>query len=306
MANVINFRGGSSGGTDCGGGHLRACATCNEESRSLNLAGENIEEWADAISDLAGDALRDQDRREALLRAIGGVAEAIRLTARQDISQRTLPSEPYSHDSWIIRPAGACWAPSGGTHAMKTYIVIHPETLEVDVVTESSPGWIVEPTEHLPDPEWSRMAFLVFAQLVELQEKRLADVKGPGGEPVLGAPPLLEPWLVAVAHVMWQGILQGMSWDAVKFAVKKALGRLRSSDRVLVEGDRGVAPGGSHTSTRIGFALTELETGKGRLRSLFIGLQRECGKLPPQERSKLSSPNAPEPSSNGRPPERSR
>jgi len=37
-----------------------------------------------------------------------------------------------------------------------------------------------------------------------------------------------DPWLIAIAYIMWQGIIQGLSWDLVKGLVKNALTTLRS------------------------------------------------------------------------------
>jgi hypothetical protein len=35
-------------------------------------------------------------------------------------------------------------------------------------------------------------------------------------------------WLVAIAFIMWEGIVQGMSWDAVKIVAQNAIEKLQA------------------------------------------------------------------------------
>ena len=37
-----------------------------------------------------------------------------------------------------------------------------------------------------------------------------------------------QPWLIALGFIMWQGIVQGLSWDIVKLSVQQALHKLAS------------------------------------------------------------------------------
>jgi hypothetical protein len=42
----------------------------------------------------------------------------------------------------------------------------------------------------------------------------------------------IDPWLLTIAVVTWQGVVQGMTWDAVKVAVSFALEKLRGVNAV--------------------------------------------------------------------------
>jgi hypothetical protein len=83
------------------------------------------------------------------------------------------------------------------------------------------------------------------------------------------APP--EPWLVALGLVMWEGIVQGLSWEIVKLSVKAALTRLRSAR---------LAPPAVNTSekrassTEIGFRWVRYASGR-KQKEMFIGLRRK-------------------------------
>ena len=81
-----------------------------------------------------------------------------------------------------------------------------------------------------------------------------------------------DPWLIALAMVMWEGIVQGLSWDTVKLSVRKALSVMQSE---------GVAPTETretHTKkkakrTELGFCWTEYKNGKKQY-DMFVGLRR--------------------------------
>ncbi|HXI72746.1 MAG TPA: hypothetical protein VNN22_20600 [Verrucomicrobiae bacterium] len=97
-----------------------------------------------------------------------------------------------------------------------------------------------------------------------------AEDRGKGIKNVeyLLAPP--DPWLVALGLVMWEGIVQGFAWDAVKGSVLAALGKLRQE---------GVAPvSDKHKVTRkdaleLGFCWVKYADDK-KLEEVFIGLRK--------------------------------
>jgi hypothetical protein len=72
--------------------HFRTCDTCAEESAEIHSASVSIEWWARAIADSASEAreTKDEERREMLLAAIGGLAWAIETRAEMDITGDTL------------------------------------------------------------------------------------------------------------------------------------------------------------------------------------------------------------------------
>jgi len=86
------------------------------------------------------------------------------------------------------------------------------------------------------------------------------------------APP--EPWLVALAGVMWEGIIQGLAWDVVKVAVRNAATVLR---------DAGLFPkpqhGGEKTTTlRIGWS--SYADSEEKQFEMFLSLKRSVEILP--------------------------
>ena len=78
-----------------------------------------------------------------------------------------------------------------------------------------------------------------------------------------------DPWLVAIAMVMWEGIVQGLSWETVKLSVRKAMSVMQAA---------GVAPTESSKTrkrgkTEVGFAWTGYLNGKKQY-DMFVGLRR--------------------------------
>jgi hypothetical protein len=79
-----------------------------------------------------------------------------------------------------------------------------------------------------------------------------------------------DPWLVALGLVMWEGIVQGFAWDAVKASVLAALGKLRqegvapSSDKHLVTRKESIELGYCHVKY----------AGEEKLEEVYIGLRR--------------------------------
>jgi len=79
-----------------------------------------------------------------------------------------------------------------------------------------------------------------------------------------------DPWLVALGLVMWEGIIQGLSWDIVKLAVQQAMRVMSFSN---------VAPTNTTTAikkrakTEIGYRYTEYSKGRKQY-SMFLGLRR--------------------------------
>ncbi len=105
------------------------------------------------------------------------------------------------------------------------------------------------------------------------------------------APP--EPWMLALGAVIWEGIVQGASWDAVRAAASAALARLRAA---------GLAPSaksGETTRTwktrmavELGFSRTTTTADEELVGRLFFGLrmsyEAEQAHEPPQARGATS------------------
>jgi hypothetical protein len=83
-----------------------------------------------------------------------------------------------------------------------------------------------------------------------------------------------DPWLVGIAMVMWEGIVQGMAWDSLKIIVKKAY---------QVMADEGLAPVKTpitrikKSKTELGFEWIQYKDGRKQYQ-LFLGLRRAYNK----------------------------
>ena len=79
-----------------------------------------------------------------------------------------------------------------------------------------------------------------------------------------------DPWLVALGLVMWEGIIQGLSWNTIKVSVRTALNTMT---------DAGVAPSSveestnKKTRTELEFNWTEYRDGRKQYH-MFVGLRR--------------------------------
>jgi hypothetical protein len=89
-----------------------------------------------------------------------------------------------------------------------------------------------------------------------------------------------DPWEVACAALVWQGILQGLSWDAVKLALSAAWKALRNAPVATLRNPRN-----SHTTeTKLGLSIEKFgRDGRAQYR-LFAGLRRISKKMSVAER----------------------
>ncbi len=124
---------------------------------------------------------------------------------------------------------------------------------------------VVEPSK--VDLERNPIASFIYWEVlypaVEAKDRR----EGRTGVAYSLVPP--DPWLVALGMVMWEGIVQGLSWDVVKLSVRKALSVMQS---------QGVAPDESYEKkgrkrAELGFCWTAYKDGKKQY-DMFVGLRR--------------------------------
>src|SRR2546430_10201 len=88
-----------------------------------------------------------------------------------------------------------------------------------------------------------------------------------------------DPWLIALAAIMWQGLIQGLTWDVIKASCLAALSKLRKKNlappkptqRVDTRKKRLAAD----SRTQIGFSWTQYGHAGRPLREFFLGLKRE-------------------------------
>lgn len=96
---------------------------------------------------------------------------------------------------------------------------------------------------------------------------------------------LAEPdaWLIGLAAIMWEGLIQGLTWDVIKASVLLARDKLRAA---------GLAPSPPASSrskqktgrSQTGFSWTTFSEDGKPLKELFVGIRREFNKCSEKER----------------------
>lgn len=115
--------------------------------------------------------------------------------------------------------------------ASARYIRIDRKSLHVSVVEKGPRSGIVVPAENegasFQEIPLRRMLYrdVLYPLAKKWSRQAGVDVRFSLDEP--------EPWLVAIACVMWQGLIQGLTWEAVKAIVLEALNTLRESDLII-------------------------------------------------------------------------
>lgn len=153
---------------------------------------------------------------------------------------------------------------------MPELALIHPQSLEVELAEEPRKGQIVVPLNDFADEapvaqqlKWQILSGVLYPA-IERRDRRL----GRTGVKYKLFPP--DPWLVVLGTVMWQGIAQGMTWDAVKYSVSAALRKLRSARLAPPTTSR---ESSKKSRTRMGFVWTEYTRSEKR-KEMFVGLER--------------------------------
>ena len=93
-----------------------------------------------------------------------------------------------------------------------------------------------------------------------------------------------DPWLIALGYLMWQGIVQGMTWGMVKPLLQNCLNVLRKA---------GVAPGKNYkkqvdSSIEFGFSWTIYSNNEKKMYDMFVGLKREYNKMTEEQRKRIT------------------
>lgn len=81
----------------------------------------------------------------------------------------------------------------------------------------------------------------------------------------------VDPWLTALGQLMWEGIVQGLTWEVVRRAVIDGRDRMRALG--VAPPRRPKAVGKRESSTEFGFSWTDYSDGR-TLRHVFVGLRR--------------------------------
>ena len=102
-----------------------------------------------------------------------------------------------------------------------------------------------------------------------------------------------DPWLIALAAIMWQGLIQGLTWDSIKFAALKGISFLRSNDLLAEEPypSEGWKKSKKKKSSgvEIGLSWTKFSVDGEPLHKFFLGIKREYENKSEEERETIKS-----------------
>jgi hypothetical protein len=166
------------------------------------------------------------------------------------------------------------------------YIRINRKSLEVDVVASKGDNAIYVPVRRdrsgsaFTDPLHYTVRFDVLYPMVEARDrKRGVQVKYSLHE--------ADPWLVALAGIMWEGLVQGLTWDVIKLSCLSALDKLREK-RLAPPTGITTKSEAKRTKTEIGFSWTKFSEDGRPLYEFFLGLKRRFQKASKEERAQLT------------------
>ena len=100
-----------------------------------------------------------------------------------------------------------------------------------------------------------------------------------------------DPWLIALAGIMWQGLIQGFTWDMIKTSALKGIEFLRS--KYLLAKEPYPRDGWKKSLEKkkagleIGIAWTQFSEDGEPLHKLFLGIKREFNKKSVKERESI-------------------
>ena len=147
------------------------------------------------------------------------------------------------------------------------YFTVDSKSLELEITDKPKPGMAIPVNK--TSPMWDVVLFhFMYPTVYRKQE-------GPIRVRYSLAPP--PPWLVAIAGVMWEGILQGAAWDVVKAALHAALDKLRTGGLLPVS----TATSGRQSSEREIRAGWVAYSEPGRKQfEMFLTLKKNVTELP--------------------------
>ena len=165
------------------------------------------------------------------------------------------------------------------------YIRIDPESLTTEVLPSKAGAGIFVPVRinrhgsALTDMLHYTAYFDVLYPVVGPREQK-------GSARVSASLPEPDPWFVVLVALMWQGLVQGLTWDAIKASCLLALDKLRQR-RLAPPGDATVATRRKRSTTQIGFSYTKFADNGRPLYELFLGVKRRFRKATATERREI-------------------
>lgn len=157
--------------------------------------------------------------------------------------------------------------------ARERFVNVDPNTLDITISGEKqAPMAIRMYVKSLADmpPIWELVYYRFMYRDLYGRQKKLS--RGIRKAYCLAPPP---PWFVAIAGVMWEGIIQGATWDTVKLAVNAAISKLRQANLLPNAGTQEMS-----ISIRAGFEV--YSTSARKQYGLFLAMKRIHKNLPDQ------------------------
>lgn len=157
-----------------------------------------------------------------------------------------------------------------------TYILIDRDTLTVRISTRRSNKHFIIPIAKSEIPQGIHS---IREQLIDWVLDPAARATWKKAHPDLvkkgvrvafcvGSP---DPWHIALAYLMWQGIVQGLAWDIVKLSIREALKALSSYN---LAPESTVTKASKLRKASIGFSYTEYASDGKKQREMFLGLKK--------------------------------
>lgn len=153
-------------------------------------------------------------------------------------------------------------------------ILINRDTLEVSFEASCLAGALAvhedaQSIDYLLDP----LASLAYFSGAYSDAVDPAPRTGRSGRRVAAFKGHPDPWFIVLTAIMWEGILQGLSWELVKQAIDAALGKLKR--RGLAPSDGTLAKTTStRGATQLGFSYTTFAMDGAKQKELFLGYRR--------------------------------
>ncbi len=167
------------------------------------------------------------------------------------------------------------------------YIVVDKEKLGLTLTSSrtyanfSIPSTITRKT--IREDEFRRLVYFDVLYPYKYDKDR---AKGKTRRKYILHPP--DPFLVATAAIIWEGLIQGLTWYSIKVAVLSGLDFLRTNKlapQMTSEKRKGKKTTiKSQSRTELGFSWTEFSESGRPLYRFFLGLRREFRKSSKEQR----------------------
>jgi hypothetical protein len=154
--------------------------------------------------------------------------------------------------------------PNKAAPSIPKYLNVKSEALDIALANRPQ-GIMSIPTEDMSSPFWELvyLRFMYETVYAENRKKGITNVRYS-----LLHPPL---WLITIGGLMWQGILQGATWDVVKTAIAKALDKLRGA---------GLAPVADAAQSTLNARWTKYASSGKKQYEMFLSLKKTARQLP--------------------------